>query len=71
MITTACMVCGETYTVGVVGSTTYGGHQCPVKAECDLYRDALETIADGDACGPLEVARVALGRNPATNRGQS
>lgn len=46
MITTACPVCCELYTYGVVGSTVHGGHVCPVKVDRDRYRDALEEIVD-------------------------
>lgn len=46
MVTMACPVCGEIYTIGVVGSGVVGGHVCPVKTERDVLRTALAAMVD-------------------------
>jgi hypothetical protein len=45
MITTACPVCQQLYSVGVVGSGVVGGHTCPVKTALVHAGEVLHTIA--------------------------
>jgi hypothetical protein len=53
MIQTVCVVCNEPYTVGVVGTAMIGRHDCPVKADRDRYKTALEAVAGHWAAGDV------------------
>jgi len=57
MVTMACVVCGETYMFGMVGTTMHGGHICPVRVQRDELVEAARAVVGARMTGEgLDVA---------------